>query len=76
LREPLPAGRFPFPEPRFSFDRRGRSARRQQITVGLGDGARLVSLEQAWHRSRADERWEPGMAVKIGWQSENCLVLR
>jgi spermidine/putrescine transport system ATP-binding protein len=47
-----------------------------QITVGLGDGARLVALEQAWHRARADERWEPGMTVKIGWQPENCLVLR
>jgi spermidine/putrescine transport system ATP-binding protein len=47
-----------------------------QITVGLGDGARLVALEQAWHRARADDRWEPGMQVKIGWSSENCLVLR
>ena len=47
-----------------------------QITVGLGDGARLVALEQAWHRSRADDRWEPGMKVRIGWQPEHCLVLR
>jgi spermidine/putrescine transport system ATP-binding protein len=47
-----------------------------QITVGLGDGARLVALEQAWHRSRADDRWEPGMKVKIGWSPVNCLVLR
>ena len=31
-----------------------------QLTVSLGDGARLVALEQAWHRARADERWEPG----------------
>src|SRR5699024_7280428 len=28
-----------------------------QITVALGDGARLVALEQAWHRARADDRW-------------------
>jgi ABC-type Fe3+/spermidine/putrescine transport system ATPase subunit len=47
-----------------------------QITVALGDGARLVALEQAWHRARADDRWEPGMKVKIGWSSDNCLVLR
>ncbi len=47
-----------------------------QITVGLGDGARLVALEQAWHRARADDRWEPGMKVRIGWQPEHCLVLR
>jgi spermidine/putrescine transport system ATP-binding protein len=47
-----------------------------QITVGLGDGARLVALEQAWHRARVDERWEPGMKVKIGWSPDNCLVLR
>jgi len=47
-----------------------------QITVGLGDGARLVALEQAWHRARADDRWEPGMQVRIGWSAENCLVLR
>jgi spermidine/putrescine transport system ATP-binding protein len=47
-----------------------------QVTVGLGDGARLVALEQAWHRSRADDRWEPGMTIKLGWQPEHCLVLR
>ena len=40
-----------------------------QITVTLGDGARLVALEQAWHRSRADDRWEPGMTVRIGWHA-------
>ncbi len=47
-----------------------------QITVALGNGARLVALEQAWHRARADDRWEPGMTVRIGWEPENCLVLR
>jgi spermidine/putrescine transport system ATP-binding protein len=47
-----------------------------QITVALGDGARLVALEQAWHRARADDRWEPGMKVNIGWSPDNCLVLR
>jgi spermidine/putrescine transport system ATP-binding protein len=47
-----------------------------QITVSLGGGASLVALEQAWHRARADDRWEPGMDVKIGWSPEHCLVLR
>ncbi len=47
-----------------------------QLTVELGDGAHLVALEQAWHRARADDRWEPGMPVRIGWSPENCLVLR
>ena len=47
-----------------------------QITVSLGTGASLVALEQAWHRSRADERWEPGMPVRIGWNPEHCLILR
>jgi spermidine/putrescine transport system ATP-binding protein len=47
-----------------------------QITVSLGDGARLVALEQATYRARADDRWEPGMVVKLGWHAEHCLVLR
>ena len=47
-----------------------------QITVGLGDGARLVALEQATYRASADDRWEPGMTVELGWHPENCLVLR
>ena len=47
-----------------------------QITIGLGEGARLVALEQATYRASADDRWEPGMRVAIGWHPENCLVLR
>ncbi len=47
-----------------------------QITVGLGGGARLVALEQATYRASADDRWEPGMTVALGWHPENCLVLR
>ena len=46
-----------------------------QVTVSLGD-VRTSSRRQAWHRSRADERWERGMTVKLGWQPEHCLVLR
>ncbi|HSI81470.1 MAG TPA: ABC transporter ATP-binding protein [Solirubrobacterales bacterium] len=47
-----------------------------QITVSLGEGARLVVLEQATYRSRADDRWEPGMPVRLGWHPEHCLILR
>ena len=47
-----------------------------QITVGLGNGARLVALEQATYRASADDRWEPGMTVRMGWHPENSLVLR
>ncbi len=47
-----------------------------QVTVSLGDGARLVALEQNTYRARSDERWEPGTKVKVGWHPEHCLVLR
>jgi spermidine/putrescine transport system ATP-binding protein len=47
-----------------------------QVTVSLGDGARLVALEQNTYRARSDERWEPGTKVKLGWHPEHCLVLR
>ena len=45
-----------------------------QITVSLGNGDRVV--EQATYRSSADDRWEPGSSVKLGWHPEHCLVLR
>jgi spermidine/putrescine transport system ATP-binding protein len=47
-----------------------------QITVALGDGAHLVALEQATYRASADDRWEEGMEIRLGWHPENCLVLR
>jgi spermidine/putrescine transport system ATP-binding protein len=47
-----------------------------QITVSLGNGARVVALEQATYRSSAEDRWEPGSKVKLGWRPEHCLVLR
>jgi spermidine/putrescine transport system ATP-binding protein len=47
-----------------------------QITVGVGEGARLVALEQATYRASADDRWEPGTKVRLGWHPEHCLVLR
>jgi spermidine/putrescine transport system ATP-binding protein len=47
-----------------------------QVTVSVAGGARLVALEQATYRSRADDRWEPGMRVRLGWHPDHCLVLR
>jgi spermidine/putrescine transport system ATP-binding protein len=47
-----------------------------QITVELGQGAHLVALEQATYTASADDRWEEGMEVRVGWHPENCLVLR
>jgi spermidine/putrescine transport system ATP-binding protein len=47
-----------------------------QVTVSLGNGDRVVALEQATYRASAEERWEPGTTVKVGWHPEHCLVLR
>ncbi len=47
-----------------------------QVTVSLGNGARLVALEQNTYRARSDERWDPGTKVKVGWHPDHCLVLR
>ena len=47
-----------------------------QVTVSIGEGARLVALEQATYRASADDRWEPGTRVRVGWHPDNCLVLR
>jgi spermidine/putrescine transport system ATP-binding protein len=47
-----------------------------QVTVALGDGAHIVALEQATYRARADDRWEEGMEIRVGWHPDNCLVLR
>jgi spermidine/putrescine transport system ATP-binding protein len=46
-----------------------------QVTVSLGGDSRLVALEQQSHRASADDRWEPGMTVKLGWHPEHALVL-
>jgi spermidine/putrescine transport system ATP-binding protein len=47
-----------------------------QVTVSLGDGARLVALEQNTYRASSEDRWEPGTKVKLGWHPDHCLVLR
>ena len=47
-----------------------------QVIIELSPGARIVALEQNTHRSRADNRWEIGEKVTLGWQPEHSLVLR
>jgi spermidine/putrescine transport system ATP-binding protein len=47
-----------------------------QVIVELSPGARVVALEQNTHRSSADDRWEIGERVKLGWRPEHSLVLR
>ena len=47
-----------------------------QLTVSLGDGARIVALEQNTYRARSDDRWKRGTEVRVGWHPEHCLVLR
>jgi spermidine/putrescine transport system ATP-binding protein len=46
-----------------------------QVTVALGGEARLVALEKEQHQARADDRWEPGMTVRLGWRPQHALVL-
>jgi spermidine/putrescine transport system ATP-binding protein len=47
-----------------------------QVIVELSPGARVVALEQNTHRSHADDRWEIGSRVTLGWRLEHSLVLR
>ena len=47
-----------------------------QVIIELSPGARVVALEQNTHRSRADDRWEIGEQVTLGWRPEHSLVLR
>ena len=47
-----------------------------QVIVELSPGARVVALEQNTHRSHADDRWEIGSRVTLGWRPEHSLVLR
>ena len=47
-----------------------------QLTVSVGEGARLVAVEQQTYRASSEDRWEPGTKVKVGWHPEHCLVLR
>jgi spermidine/putrescine transport system ATP-binding protein len=47
-----------------------------QVIVELEGGARIVALEQNTERARADDRWEIGHRVTVGWLPEHSLVLR
>jgi spermidine/putrescine transport system ATP-binding protein len=47
-----------------------------QLIVELAPGARLVALEQNTARARADDRWELGDRVRIGWHPAHGQVLR
>ena len=47
-----------------------------QVIVELSPGVRLVALEQNTSRQRADDRWEIGERVRLGWQPEHALTLR
>ena len=47
-----------------------------QVIVELSSGPRMISLEQNWARSRADDRWEIGETVRLGWRPEHARILR
>ncbi len=47
-----------------------------QVTISLGNGARIVALEQNTYQAQSNDRWEPGTKVKVGWHADHCLVLR
>ena len=47
-----------------------------QVIVELDSGVRLVALEQNTARARADDRWEIGDRVRLGWHAEHARVLR
>ena len=47
-----------------------------QVIIELSPGARIVALEQNTHRSHADDRWEIGEKVRLGWRPEHGQVLR
>ncbi len=47
-----------------------------QVIVELESGVRLVALEQNTHSARADDRWEIGERVTLGWHPEHARQLR
>jgi ABC-type Fe3+/spermidine/putrescine transport system ATPase subunit len=47
-----------------------------QVIVELDSGVRLMALEQNTARARADDRWEIGDLVKLGWHPEHARELR
>ena len=47
-----------------------------QVIIQLGSDLRVISLEQNTDRARADDRWEIGHRIRLGWHPEHALVLR
>ncbi|HEV2875222.1 MAG TPA: ABC transporter ATP-binding protein [Thermoleophilaceae bacterium] len=47
-----------------------------QVIVELPSGVRLVALEQNTASARADDRWEVGERVRLGWHPEHARELR
>ncbi len=47
-----------------------------QVIVELESGVRLVALEQNTASARADDRWEIGERVRLGWHPEHARELR
>ena len=47
-----------------------------QVIVELAPDTRVVALEQNTARSRAEDRWEIGERVTLGWHPRHALVLR
>ena len=45
-----------------------------QYLVSVGTGVTLTVLEQNLPRMRADNRWEPGDRVQVGWHPEHAVV--
>jgi spermidine/putrescine transport system ATP-binding protein len=47
-----------------------------QYLVSVGGGITVTVLEQNLPRMRADNRWDPGDPVEVGWVPEHAVVLR
>jgi spermidine/putrescine transport system ATP-binding protein len=47
-----------------------------QVIVELGPGMRVTALEQNTAQARADDRWQIGDRVRLGWYREHARVLR
>ena len=53
----------------------GSTSAQTQVIVQLAPDVRVVALEQNTARSRADDRWEIGHRVRLGWHPEHARVL-
>jgi hypothetical protein len=48
----------------------------QQVTVPLEAGRRWGARHNTTARARADDRWEIGERVRLGWHPEHARLLR